>query len=231
MNDRDFRTVERIGKCSARNQVKRSFTLIELLVVIAIIAILAAMLLPALQQARERSRATSCLSVFKQFGMCTGMYIDDNQGYLLPYRNDGGSWNSYTKMAMGTEPDRWLFSPYIPTKGTIGYLKRNGAAKSPLNCPSRLFDPATVGDVDYVFGINFTIAGANKPPKISVCTRPSKTAVFAECKASVAAQFGLSSRMIWYVQHGQKANLSFIDGHAALLTPGKVSSIGVYNYK
>ena len=64
---------------------KRSFTLIELLVVIAIIAILAAMLLPALQQARARGRAASCLSNEKQLGSAMNMYIPDNAGYLPPF--------------------------------------------------------------------------------------------------------------------------------------------------
>ena len=63
--------------------MKQRFTLIELLVVIAIIAILAAMLLPALQQSRERARATACSNNLKTYGTAVIMYADDSRG-LLP---------------------------------------------------------------------------------------------------------------------------------------------------
>ncbi len=78
-------TVFNSGAVSASWRVKQGFTLIELLVVIAIIAILAAILLPSLQQARARGRAASCLSNEKQLGSAMNMYIPDNDGYVPPY--------------------------------------------------------------------------------------------------------------------------------------------------
>ena len=74
---------------SGRGAAKRSFTLIELLVVIAIIAILAAILLPALTSARERGRAASCLINLKQFGTAFAMYCDANGDYYPSYSTTG----------------------------------------------------------------------------------------------------------------------------------------------
>ncbi|MBE6379530.1 MAG: DUF1559 domain-containing protein [Lentisphaerae bacterium] len=69
--------------------MKKQFTLIELLVVIAIIAILAAMLLPALSAARERARAASCVANLKQLALAQTMYCDANKDWLPLFKRPG----------------------------------------------------------------------------------------------------------------------------------------------
>src|SRR5690349_11617738 len=73
-------------------RLARGFTLIELLVVIAIIAVLAALLLPALGRAKQQAWATACLNSLKQIGLATVLYADDHAGALPRSQHTGQSW-------------------------------------------------------------------------------------------------------------------------------------------
>ena len=110
----------------------KRFTLIELLVVIAIIAILAAMLLPALGQARETAKRSSCAGQLRQMGLALAMYADDNRG-TYPVNGDPDYY--YIRyMTRAWEPA----SAWIPfgTGLTTNYLK----SPQVMYCPSHPYN-------------------------------------------------------------------------------------------
>jgi prepilin-type N-terminal cleavage/methylation domain-containing protein len=87
---------------------KKGFTLIELLVVIAIIAVLMAILMPALNRAREQGKRASCLSNLRQLGLAWTMYADENEGKIVQ-GNAGNDWPAYDPVNGHANEEPWVY--------------------------------------------------------------------------------------------------------------------------
>jgi prepilin-type N-terminal cleavage/methylation domain-containing protein len=122
-----------------RGQARPAFTLIELLVVIAIIAILAALLLPALARAKEESMRTKCINNNHQIGLGWAMYADDNSG-VYPYTIGWGDFGG--QKGTPTPITAWLV-PYfgINVDFTNRPLDRYVPTMATWDCPSDKGDP------------------------------------------------------------------------------------------
>jgi prepilin-type N-terminal cleavage/methylation domain-containing protein/prepilin-type processing-associated H-X9-DG protein len=171
------------------------FTLIELLVVIAIIAILAAMLLPALGKAKEKAKAIACLNNQKQILLATKMFADDNQGGIMPL------WRVPNVPGF----DNWVYDPatFILRDSTVLWwqdtlrLAGYSGTGNIFDCPSMSFlntlNPGSKS-TNHVLGVGMNypefgkcFSGPGNELKENQVARPSQAIIFADAGAVTIA--------------------------------------------
>ena len=212
---------------SPARQRRPGFTLIELLVVIAIIAILAALLLPALSRAQEFAKSIQCLNQLRQISLATRLYAEENE--------DSFPRSQHSAIANKQLPWERALAPWLGVRG--GSTAWTNLLQNLYHCPAD--QPA--GHLSY--GLNYYVELGDeddypgKPQtwrKFAQIAKPANTVLYTE--VSIAADHVMPA-LSWlttadaendvaWQRHKQKSNYAFVDGHGELRAIASTFDLG-----